>query len=387
MSHSTIGKIKTSSGIWFDFNDPQEDQVEIHDIAHALSMICRYNGHIPSFYSVAEHSCHVADWLDVHGHGHLAFAGLLHDTAEAYLGDIVNPMKRLYEFDRVYAPMEEIVETVIGKKFNVDMYPIDPIVKEADKAVYQWEIENIRTGKIKGYSQELAYETFIAFFNHYQPTKESQMTNHIEVPRMTDDELDAQTAAEVSRKDAYKKAFADLSHFDIAEEAEISWNEEAEQRLMRDIADVDASVAEDLTACHHCGEFTDELNVDGLCMDCLDAHERVHAEKMPWGPRRGMLMSAADLVDGDRNAQYGDPRQDFQRTAKYWNAHIEGVIDRKLAASDGRIETSSVLEPQDVAIMMSLLKVSRLAWDPTKEDTWIDVAGYAACGWHCAVDS
>ena len=83
--------------------------------------------------------------------------------------------------------------------------------------------------------------------------------------------------------------------------------------------------------------------------------------------RREMLDEAAELVDGDRNNQYGDPRQDFQRTATMWSAYL-GVD----------------IAPHDVAALMSLLKISRIRWSPDKRDSWVDLAGYAACGWDCA---
>ena len=83
--------------------------------------------------------------------------------------------------------------------------------------------------------------------------------------------------------------------------------------------------------------------------------------------RRDILNEAAELVDGDRNAQYGDPRQDFQRTAEMWGAYL-GVP----------------VAPHDVAALMCLLKVSRIRWSPAKRDSWADLAGYAACGWDCA---
>lgn len=83
--------------------------------------------------------------------------------------------------------------------------------------------------------------------------------------------------------------------------------------------------------------------------------------------RRELLDEAANLVDGDRNAQYGDPRQDFQRTAAMWSAYLGATV-----------------EPHDVAAMMALLKCSRIRWSPDKRDSWVDLAGYAACGWDCA---
>lgn len=83
--------------------------------------------------------------------------------------------------------------------------------------------------------------------------------------------------------------------------------------------------------------------------------------------RSHVLSTAEELVNGDRNAQYGDPRQDFQRTADMWSAYL-----------------GTPVAPYDVAAMMALLKVSRIRWSPGKEDSWVDLAGYAACGWDCA---
>lgn len=85
--------------------------------------------------------------------------------------------------------------------------------------------------------------------------------------------------------------------------------------------------------------------------------------------RRAILEEAADLVDGDRNAQYGDPRQDFRRTAELWTSYLDGKTE---------------LDLHDVAAMMALLKLSRIRWSPEKRDSWADLAGYAACGWDCA---
>lgn len=107
--------------------------------------------------------------------------------------------------------------------------------------------------------------------------------------------------------------------------------------------------------------------------------------------RARVLHTAESLVNGDRNAQYGDPRADFQRTARYWSIHIEGVLQRKCSELIHYPEISKlffdgILDTWDVAIMMGQLKDSRLAWSPEKEDHWIDKAGYAACGAHCLGD-
>ena len=91
--------------------------------------------------------------------------------------------------------------------------------------------------------------------------------------------------------------------------------------------------------------------------------------------RRELLEEAADLVDGDRNAQYGDPVDDFRRTAAYWSTHLGGVLRRK--ANECRVVLGDdvldivdrLLDPHDVAVMMQQLKQSRLAWMPHKRDT------------------
>ena len=83
-------------------------------------------------------------------------------------------------------------------------------------------------------------------------------------------------------------------------------------------------------------------------------------------PRRQLLTDADTIINGDRNAAYGPPTQDFDRTAAMWAAYL------------GRPITA-----HDVAAMMMLLKVSRIAWSPDKRDHWLDAAGYAACGWEC----
>lgn len=113
------------------------------------------------------------------------------------------------------------------------------------------------------------------------------------------------------------------------------------------------------------------------------------------GNRRQLLESAADLVEGDRNAAYGDPIDDFRRTSRYWSTHIGGVLRRKvqdLVDEDGTIlyedllwVVDQLLDPHDVAVMMTQLKMSRLAWSPQKQDSYVDAAGYMACGWDCAL--
>jgi len=88
--------IQTFSGKAFDLFDPKVEDVCLEDIAGPLSRQCRWNGQCRCFYSVAQHSMHVADLLKRAGApARLQLIGLLHDAREAYTGDIVNPLMKM----------------------------------------------------------------------------------------------------------------------------------------------------------------------------------------------------------------------------------------------------------------------------------------------------
>lgn len=97
--------MQTFSGRQFWPCDPRADEVCIEDIAHALSMQCRFAGHVRKFYSVAEH-CVRASWIVP---DRFKLAALLHDAAEAYVVDLPRPIKRQPEL-RAYLHIEERVE-------------------------------------------------------------------------------------------------------------------------------------------------------------------------------------------------------------------------------------------------------------------------------------
>ncbi len=81
--------ISTFTGRKFWPLDPRPDEIVIEDVAHALSLQCRYGGHCKVFYSVAEHSVYVSELVPKR----LALCGLLHDATEAYLVDLPRPIK------------------------------------------------------------------------------------------------------------------------------------------------------------------------------------------------------------------------------------------------------------------------------------------------------
>lgn len=91
--------------------------------------------------------------------------------------------------------------------------------------------------------------------------------------------------------------------------------------------------------------------------------------------REKILQDALKIVTQDRNKDYGDPEDNFSTIAEYWWTYLHS---KNLFADTG------VLTATDVAAMMILMKCSRLATNPDKEDHWVDIAGYAACGGQCA---
>lgn len=101
----------------FYFLNPTSEQIDIEDIAHSLSMVCRYNGHIKKFYSVAEHCCNVAViTYSVTKDPKLALSALMHDASEAYIVDIPRPLKPHLSN---YKEVEERVEKAIQDKWNL----------------------------------------------------------------------------------------------------------------------------------------------------------------------------------------------------------------------------------------------------------------------------
>ncbi len=129
-----LGWMWTYSGkqVWPDRPDPED--ICIEDIAHALSMQCRYNGHVSHFYSVAEHSVLVSLMVPPE----LAIEALLHDATEAYCGDLIRPIKmQLPEFKR----LEGWIDAAIRLRFRLP--PTEhPLVKQADNDIlhteYRW---------------------------------------------------------------------------------------------------------------------------------------------------------------------------------------------------------------------------------------------------------
>ena len=107
--------IQTYSGLAFDILHPDPEKISIIDIAHSLSMICRFTGHSRHFYSVATHSLLCSSLGSIFGN-EMAFACLMHDAQEAYVSDLATPIKSLFP---AYKEVENNLGDAIGKKFGI----------------------------------------------------------------------------------------------------------------------------------------------------------------------------------------------------------------------------------------------------------------------------
>lgn len=93
--------------------------------------------------------------------------------------------------------------------------------------------------------------------------------------------------------------------------------------------------------------------------------------------RAEILAAAESAVCGDRDEIYGGPEDSFCRIADLWMSYMRG----RCVNDDADLS----INPEDVAIMMALLKIARLAVAPMHKDSWVDLAGYAACGGEIAL--
>lgn len=131
--------IRTHSGRLVDLSNVLPSDIDIWDIAHALANVCRYGGHTPKFYSVAQHSCYVSTRCPEE----YRLEGLLHDAAEAYIGDLTRPLKDLLG-ERVQQ-LEVDIERAIALTFGLT-FPWPACVKQADNYLLRIEQINFFSG-------------------------------------------------------------------------------------------------------------------------------------------------------------------------------------------------------------------------------------------------
>lgn len=124
-------RIELSSGKFLNLRDPDPSSITVEDVAHGLSMTCRFSGQCRRFYSVGEHSIRVSERLEELGYDtEIQLAGLLHDAAEGFVTDVPRPAKALLPD---YAALEERVLDVILAAIGVEEIPVHgPDVKSVD---------------------------------------------------------------------------------------------------------------------------------------------------------------------------------------------------------------------------------------------------------------
>lgn len=160
--------IRTFTGIYMNVFEPTLEMICIEDIAHALSMQCRFGGHLPHFYSVAQHCVHAVDEASEYN----SLQTLMHDASEAYLMDIPRPIKnRLFN----YKEIEDGLMAKISEKFDFE-YPLSKHTKEIDEAMLQWEWNAIMLNPNCNYpinkcwDSKFAEKMFLGYFNQYKKT-------------------------------------------------------------------------------------------------------------------------------------------------------------------------------------------------------------------------
>lgn len=134
------GWIDTYTNKKFYLLNPTVDSIDIIDIAHALSMICRFGGHSKIFYSVAQHSLMVESLVPPE----IKLEALLHDATEAYYGDMVRPLKVAMP---AYRAIENNLHEVIAKKFGLrydGVSEVHEIIKKADNIALVTEKRDLK---------------------------------------------------------------------------------------------------------------------------------------------------------------------------------------------------------------------------------------------------
>ncbi len=128
---------------------PEKERIHIKDIAHALSLMCRGNGHLKYFYSVAQHSINCSLEAKERNYSKkVQLICLLHDASEAYLADIVRPVKPYLEN---YLEIEENLQNMIYEKFIKEEVSKEELLKmkEIDDDVLMYELDILTSKDIK----------------------------------------------------------------------------------------------------------------------------------------------------------------------------------------------------------------------------------------------
>lgn len=130
--------LQTFRGGQFWPMDPRAAEIFIEDIAHALSMLCRFGGHCRDFYCVAQHCVHVSQVVPRQH----ALWGLLHDASEAYLVDLPRPIKKHSAIGEHYSIAENLIQAEVCRRFGLSMTEQE-CVREADNILLLTEVRDL----------------------------------------------------------------------------------------------------------------------------------------------------------------------------------------------------------------------------------------------------
>ncbi len=146
MSSERIGPwIRTYTGGKFYLLDPRPEDIKLVDLAHHLALIPRFTGAVIYPYSVAEHSYRVAREVQKIKPG-IYLEALLHDAAEAYIGDMNRPLKHYTPVGEPYRMIEGRIEEAVIQKFMLAYSPeIMAFIKEMDQRLYETEKRDLLT--------------------------------------------------------------------------------------------------------------------------------------------------------------------------------------------------------------------------------------------------
>lgn len=136
------GVIRTYSGKYINVLDPHLPDIDVEDIAHVLSMQCRFGGNLYNFYSIAQHCCIMYDLAVTPANKK---AALLHDASEAYLMDIACPIKRAL---KDYKKIEDRFMNIIAEKYMFQ-YPLNDFVNGLDRYMLEQEWQQLMIDKNK----------------------------------------------------------------------------------------------------------------------------------------------------------------------------------------------------------------------------------------------
>jgi 5'-deoxynucleotidase YfbR-like HD superfamily hydrolase len=164
--------ITTVTGIHFDPVNPDDRLIDIYDIAHSLSLICRANGHIKHFYSVGQHSLACAKEAEQRGCSREVILGcLLHDASEAYLSDVTRPVKKDLSY---YLEVEERLQDLIWKHFiGRNIYQEErKQIFEIDDQMLSMEFHQLMPEDINEDYRKLILDVNCSYRNHEEVRKD-----------------------------------------------------------------------------------------------------------------------------------------------------------------------------------------------------------------------